>query len=65
LTGSWGKLHDENFDESHYSSNDANEMKYRCFGARKNVTCGENVRNSGRRLVKKKCRIQVSFENEA
>ena len=53
VTGGWRKFHDENFDESHCLTNDTNKMKYRCFGARKNVTCRENVRNSDRRLVKK------------
>jgi len=53
MAGGWRKLHDDNFDESHCLSNNTYKMKYRCFDVRKNVTCGENVRNSDRLLVKK------------
>jgi hypothetical protein len=40
VTGDWRKLHDGDFDESRYLSKDTNKMKYRCFGAMKNETCG-------------------------
>jgi len=40
VTGGWRKLHDGDFDESHCLSNDSNKMKYRCFGAMRNVTSG-------------------------
>jgi hypothetical protein len=53
VRGGWINLHGEDFDESRCLSNDTNKMKYTFFGARKNVTCGENVRRSDRRLVKK------------